>query len=90
MKTIWKFTLTGHPGTLISLDMPAGAKILDCQPQLGVPTIWAIVDPAHGLVKRRFFVFGTGWNMEDFDGKLVHIRTFQDGVFVWHVFEVTP
>jgi hypothetical protein len=47
--------------------------------------MWALVDPNAPMEERRFETVGTGWSVGD---GLRHIKTSQDGEFVWHVFEV--
>jgi hypothetical protein len=79
MKTVYKYTVTP------SVEMPIGAQILDIQKQNGLITMWALVDPNASMEYRRFEVVGTGWSVGD---GLRHIKTSQDGEFVWHVFEV--
>jgi hypothetical protein len=48
--------------------------------------IWAKVSPENELEKRQFLVVGTGHTFDDTD--MVYIGTYQDGPFVWHLFEV--
>jgi hypothetical protein len=79
MKTIYKYTLTP------SVEMPIGAEILDIQMQDDLIRMWALVDPNAPLEERRFETVGTGWSV---GAGLQHIKTFQEGSFVWHVFEV--
>ncbi len=51
--------------------------------------LWAQVpdgDPEL-LEVRNFAVIGTGWDVPD---PGIYIGTVFDGIFVWHVYEVTP
>jgi hypothetical protein len=66
--------------------MPDKAEILTVQLQNGSPWIWALVDTSEELVERNFNIVGTGWELEEFNHK--YITTFQNGSYVWHVFEI--
>jgi hypothetical protein len=99
MKTIYKYPLGSlRHDLVVEVEMPKGAKILDIQMQNGEPMLWAIVNPKHSLRKRVFHVFGTGFEMEDYEKKhYEYVKTVQQvkpsDVFrstwlVWHVFEV--
>lgn len=68
-----------------SVFMPAGARILTVQMQGDTPTIWALVDPAKKPCDRLIHVFGTGWDIPKHIDR--YIGTWQDGGFVWHLFE---
>lgn len=67
------------------LMLPVGAVILKAEMQGKQPCIWAMVNPEAYLASRRFHIFGTGWEI-DASG-LTYINTFQQGPFVWHLFE---
>lgn len=63
MKAIWKYEL-GLVGKQF-LQMPHDARILTVQAQNGLPTLWAVVDPALTLLEERCFVIvSTGYNFE--------------------------
>lgn len=83
-KTIWKFPLeiAGEQ----SVQMPAGAKILDVQMQDGKLMLWALVDPNAPKEPREILIHGTGHPVENVGG---HIGTFQmyGGTLVFHAFE---
>ena len=82
-RAIWKFPLTGE-----AVDMPIGSSILAVQDQRGIPTLWALVDPhAAATEERRFVIMPTG-RVFQINGKR-HIGTYQQGPFVWHLFEIT-
>jgi len=72
--------------------MPKGSEILDIQVQGYTPVIWAIVNPKKDMRKYVFHVFGTGFEMPDYDKKhYEYIKTIQTGrltTLVWHVFIV--
>jgi hypothetical protein len=78
-KVIYKYTLTS------SVEMPQGAQILDIQMQGVLIQIWALVDTTAPMETRRFETLGTGWTVQE---GLQHIKSLQDGSYVWHVFEI--
>lgn len=81
---IFKYPLSGLIDQ--SIEMPAGAQVLTLQMQGGIPCLWALIDESMPKQERHFKVVGTGWLLDDDPG--MYIGTFQDGSFVWHVFEV--
>lgn len=87
MRAIHKFPLphaitTGDP---VAVEMPPQAIRHRFAMQNHVPTIWAEVDTAHGLVPRYFQIFGTGQELPD---GAEYVGTFEQGPFVWHLYEV--
>lgn len=84
---IFKYAL---PPDTSEVSMPIGAQVLCVQVQNDVPCLWVLVDPKAGLVKRRFFTFGTGHAMPHTTYPGAHyIGTYQllGGQFVGHVFD---
>ena len=81
---IWKFRIEPKNNEFY---IPKDSIVLDVQVQHGKPTIWFLVDPDNAIELRRFYVYGTGWFIENDPG--VYIGTFQlnDGALVFHVFE---
>lgn len=92
---IWK-----HPmalGRAQRIDMPRGARILTVQLQDNTPTLWTLCDPEQPLESRVIITFGTGHTINLPPGckevatahlfGLAYIGTFQQGPYVWHVFE---
>ena len=87
-----------HHNAVYEIEMPKAAKILTIQEQGGFPMLWAIVNPKKEKRKYTFHVFGTGFEMPDYDKKhyeyvktiqKVHISTPSKSVWmVWHIFEV--
>lgn len=69
-----------------SHQMPVGAKILTAALQNGEPQMWAIVDKSQPVEERKFQVIGTGHEFDLSDKRF--ISTFQQGPFVWHLFEL--
>jgi hypothetical protein len=83
IKQIWKYKVENV------IEMPIDAEILSVQIQNGQmfnACIWAKVNPENELEKRQFVVIGTGHTFDDSD--MEYIGTYQDGPFVWHLFEV--
>ncbi len=93
-KMIFKYPLGMdiHHNAIYEIEMPKAAKILDIQNQGGIPVIWAIVNPKKEKRKYTFHVFGTGFEMLDYDKKhYEYVKTVQTGQLtqlVWHIFEV--
>ena len=83
-KTIWKFTFDISDS--ISVPMPKGADILSVEVQGGVPCIWALVDPDAEKEARKFLLYGTGHPIDGMSADR-YVATFQQGPFVWHLFE---
>ena len=82
MKQIWKYKVENV------IEMPKGAEILSVQIQNGEmfnACIWAKVNSENELEKRKFVIIGTGHSFDDTNMK--YIGTYQDGPFVWHLFE---
>lgn len=96
MKMIFKYQIRDvHHNSIQEIEMPKGAKIISSQMQNGELCLWAIVNPKHSIKKRTFHIFGTGFEMVDYDKKLYeHVATVQQPMplhslnLVWHVFEV--
>ncbi len=85
-KTVWKFQF--NPEDLLSIQMPAGAKLLHVDVQGGQPCIWALVDPAAPTENRNFRLAGTGHPIEAVDCE-VYFGTFmlREGALVFHLFD---
>jgi hypothetical protein len=85
-RSVWKFPLFVVGSQ--EIDMPEGADIVSAQLQNGVPTLWALVDPAEEFEKRIFEIYGTGHPIAGEDKEfLVFVGTVQQGSLVWHIFE---
>jgi hypothetical protein len=87
MNQVWKFPIDTTDTQIV--PMPKGADILCVQTQMGVPCLWATVDPTQDAVRRAIRIVGTG-HLFDADG-LTYIGTYQlqGGTLVFHVFEST-
>ena len=70
-------------GDLI-LEMPVIHQILDIKEQDDVLCIWAIVHEETEVEKRHFRIVATGDPVVE---GLVFVKTFYQGVFVWHLFQ---
>lgn len=78
MKTIWKYVVESK------LEMPTGARIIHADIQNEEACLWAIVDPEAPKETRSFAIRGTGHPVDD---KLEYVFSWQQGIFVWHLFE---
>ncbi len=85
MNSVWKFPLRDDPEAI--LRMPKGAQVLSVQVQEGRPMVWALVDPQEKSVRRKFWIVGTGWNVNP-DGLGSFVGTIQlAGDLVFHIFD---
>lgn len=86
MTTIWKFPIEIADEVLI--EAPYGMKPLCVQLQGGTACLWAEVDPSRFKIVHRFFVRGTGHQMNVQEGQ--HLGTVQMDVLgaplVFHFF----
>ena len=86
MTTIWKFPLTVTDSQRV--EMPEGAQLLTVQLQGNQPCLWAVVDSDNETEDRYFEIYDTGNPIRgDINETAKYIATFQQGPFVWHVFE---
>jgi hypothetical protein len=69
------------------VEMPAQSTILSIQLQGHALTAWALVPDNKPMIKRHFKIFSTGDDVPDAE-KSKYITTVQDGIYVWHVFEL--
>lgn len=83
MKTIWKFPIPQQ--TPFCLEMPRFSRVLAVQMQEETPCIWVEVEP-DGLISRRaFHIVGTGRELPPEAHQ--YLGTWQNGVYVWHLYE---
>lgn len=85
MRTIWKFPLSVTKVTAISVPADAPIRLAAIDPASGGPAIWIELDEEAPRIERRFWIYGTGHDI-DVDS-LVHVGSMVDRTFVWHVFE---
>jgi hypothetical protein len=64
--------------------MPAGALVLKVEMQGPVACIWYELDTKDRCIPRTFKILGTGQPIPD---KCVHVGTYQDPPYVWHLYE---
>lgn len=83
MKTIYKYPLTISSEQAIKL--PIGAKFchIGLDPQ-GVPCLWYMVDKNERKVDHRFYIYGTGFEINAQD--ISYLGSFVKDSFVGHVF----
>lgn len=85
MKTIYKYVFT-LKNTVEEFDMPSDSIPLCVNMQGNNICLWCIVNTDNPVVKRRFCVIGTGWEIP------VNIGAYIGSVFpspyVFHVFIV--
>ena len=86
MKVVWKFLLDlkDYANPRFELTMPRDARILTVQMQAGIPCLWAEVYPDNPVEVRRFAIVSTGCPVPP---GVSYIGTWQDGPFVWHLYE---
>jgi hypothetical protein len=102
MASILKFPI-GEPGAAYEALMPEGAAFVHAGLQHGARQSWWLVPEqsilrvtgvapapdAIGYETRLLCVIGTGpqWHVRD---GARHLATWQEGAFVWHLFDVDP
>lgn len=84
-RTVWKFAIPIQDS--FTVEMPAGATILDVGVAPDGPCFWALVLPAGGSERRTFALRGTGHQVR---GELRYVGSFVHGAFVGHLFERRP
>lgn len=86
-KVVHKYpiTISDGPNVIFTSSNPhSKALLVDVQ---GIDSwyVWLEeTDPNHKNYIRRFWTIGTGQDVPD---EFVHIASFQDGPFVWHLYE---
>lgn len=82
MKTIYKYEIQPE------IALPAASKIVYAaiDNKNMRPTIWVELNPNEPSTERRKFeIFGTG---HEIPLMAEHIMSYQEGPFVWHIYEV--
>lgn len=81
---IYKYSITHK--SVQTIELPIHSQILCVQLQFGKPFIWVrIPNPEAPTIERTFEFSGTG---EEIDNTIrQYIGTWQEGPFVWHLFE---
>jgi hypothetical protein len=88
MRTVHKFPLPTNigGGDIVELQMPAHAVIRRFALQNHVPTLWVEIDDKTDLMPRRFQIFGTDHPLP---AHAAYVGTYEQGPFVWHVYQVS-
>ena len=87
MRRVYKYPIpTNFVGleAVFELEIPEEAKALTVQVQNSVPCLWAEVWSSDEPKKRKFRIVGTGWDIPAF---FDYVGTWQEGPFVWHLYE---
>lgn len=93
--TVWKYPIDPTDGDEVTLELPAGARVLS----FGVPpedahafAIWVLVDPNETEMEKRYFRFaGTGHPIYRIADDLTFIGTVKtNDLLMFHLFEVSP
>ena len=83
---IWKYPVC--QSSEFSRMMPQGAKFLSVQLQHEDVQMWFLVDPHEFMEPKAFRVISAGEHFgERAEGDLTYLGTFQQGNFVYHLFE---
>lgn len=81
MKVIYKYPVD----TEFELALPVGSQVLHVEAQNGRPQMWVLQPLETKVETRKFKVFGTGHHVAV--NNPIHMGTWQEGTFVWHLFE---
>ena len=86
--TIWKYPIEIKDEH--EIEIPSPAIPLAFQMQNGKPTLWCLVNPEMGMVKKKFHLAGTGHKIFNILEELKYIGTTQllHGMLVYHLFEI--
>ena len=84
---IFKYKLVQDPTGLQHVSMPEGAMMLHAGEQHGDLYVWALVSELATVVDYKFFVLGTGVDVDHLEMASTFLTTVQMGNgLVWHVF----
>jgi hypothetical protein len=86
MKTIYKYSIGGSlfHGMQAHISIPAGGQFLDIQEQAGEVEMWVLVDTDENTAMWDIEVYGTGHDIYSAENR--HLKTIQQGAYVWHIF----
>lgn len=89
MRVIYKYEVSARDG-YVAVDIPANAEIVHVREQhhRTIVCFWALVDPNAVMVRRTFFVQGTGGQVPPYSRYLGTAMPSPDVVL--HLFEVNP
>ncbi len=88
-RVVYKWPLPSNGNTIQTIHMTKGSCILTVQTQRGQAVIWASAAVRESETEpRRFAIRGTGvvYDTEHMSDR--YVGTYQEGPFVWHVFEL--
>lgn len=68
-----------------SIKMHTPGRFISAQMQNNKPMMWVLVDEANKKVWRDYMVVGTGFEFSTHG--MEFLATYQQGPFVWHLFE---
>lgn len=75
------------PDKSMTLEMPITTKILPAVFMQGTNLcFWGIVNETGKMENRTFFIAGTGGEFNGTDKE--YIGSVQDGLYIWHLFEI--
>lgn len=84
---IFKYPLVQDPTSLQTVEMPDNALMLHAGEQYGELYVWAMVIPEATKVNYKFFVIGTGENMDHLEMSCKFLNSVQmSNGLVWHIF----
>lgn len=83
-QVIWKFPVDTEV-KCFNVELPESARFLCVQTQSGKPQMWWLVNPSNSKATNKFTTFGTGLPISKNPG--TYLGTWQDGPYVWHLFQ---
>jgi hypothetical protein len=89
VRTVWKYPLALVADDQ-TIEMAVGSRIVHCEEQNRVPTMWAEADTAGAATdfeERRFVIVGTGHPIPDGFTIYRGACVLDEGAFVFHVYE---
>lgn len=89
MRRMYKYSLrpSDRSGICI-ITLPINSRIRHVGTQNGNHYLWAEVEPDARVITKTFRVFATGEDIpHDYSSVWAWHATWQDGPFVWHLFE---
>jgi hypothetical protein len=85
-REIWKFQM--HHYSRPTFQLPLGSQFLSVQNQGEKLVLWFLVNPSNPKEDRAFYVYMTGETIPTNPGTYLGTVQFDNGSFVFHVFEV--
>jgi hypothetical protein len=86
MKRVYKYSVPYEDK--FTMELPIGATLLHFDMQNRIPTLWALVDPSHGMERRTLRFAGTGHDISDEAWRHVGSTIDKPLGLVWHLFEL--